>query len=447
MPILVFGDNTGDDYSGTDAFNLFEAAPSTSQTNLDIGKYSSGSWRMGVVAFSGLSNLPSSITVSSAIVTAYLENTNTSNSHTFQSRRLLRNWVYGQATWNQYSTGNNWATGGAGASSDRSSVVSTVSQVVGSAGNSYELLQDSAQLKSDVEDIASGSNPNYGWRIERNDSANDSRYKLFTNDSGTDGNRPYLTVNYTASGGTALVMTIGESITAADESTGRLSALLSVSESAGASDIDQGQYATSQEMIEAVQANDLTTALFNALLTQNLGAIASDSVSFKAKFGLTLNELAAGTDSDTGKASYLTTLSESLSGSDSLSFTTPRIILTIGETVASSDNLSISAHFKMTIGESANITDSASSKASLISNIAEAISSSDAFNRISVFSLTIGEAVSAIDLLSASNPNLLGLITATITIDPLITANSVINPLISGTITAIPTITGTIKVT
>jgi hypothetical protein len=248
-------------------------------------------------------------------------------------------------------------------------------------------------------------------------------------------------------GGTTVLMTINESIAAADESTGKLSAILSVSESAGASDIDQGQYATSQEMIEAVQANDLTTSLFNALLTQHLGAIASDSVSFKAKFGLTLNESASSTDSDTGKASLISTLSESLSGSDSLSFTTPGIILTIGETVASSDNLSISAHFKMTIGESANLTDSASSKASLISNIAEAIASSDAFNRISVFSLTISEAVSAIDLLSASNPNLLGLITATITIDPLITASSVINPLISGTITAIPTITGTIKVT
>jgi hypothetical protein len=268
-------------------------------------------------------------------------------------------------------------------------------------------------------------------------------------------------------GGATVVMTIGESLAAVDQSTGKLSAILSVSESAGASDIDQGQYATSQEIIEAVQANDLTTALFNALLTQNLGAIVSDSVSFKTTFGLTFNESVSGTDNqgsiaslgltvsetasgedtDSGKASLISTLSESLSGSDSLSFTTPGIILTIGETVASSDNLSISAQFKMTIGESANITDSASSKASLISNIAEAITSSDAFNRISVFSLTIGEAVSAIDLLSAIDANLLGLITATITIDPLITASSVINPLISGTIDAIPTITGTIKVT
>jgi hypothetical protein len=236
-------------------------------------------------------------------------------------------------------------------------------------------------------------------------------------------------------GGTTVVMTIGESIAAADQSTGKLSAVLSVSESAGANDIDQGQYATSQEMIEAVQANDLTTALFNALLTQNLGAIASDSVSFKAKFGLTLNESAAGTDSDTGKAAYLTTLSESLSGSDSLSFTTPGIILTIGETVASSDNLSISAHFKMTIGEAANLTDSASSKASLISSIAESISGSDAFNRISVFKLTINEAINALDLLSVINPDVLGLITASITIDPLITASSTINPTITGTIT------------
>jgi hypothetical protein len=263
------------------------------------------------------------------------------------------------------------------------------------------------------------------------------------------------------------LLSVSEITNADDIEQGRLSGIFSVSESAGANDNDQGKYATSQEMIEAVQANDLTTALFNALLTQSLGAIASDSVSFKTTFGLTLNEsasstdeqgsiaslgltvseTAAGDDTDSGKASLISTLSESLSGSDNLSFTTPGIILTVGETVASADNLSISANFKMTIGESANLTDSASSKASLISSIAESISSSDSFNRISVFSLTIGEAVSAIDLLSAIDANLLGLITATITIDPLITASSVINPLISGTIEAIPTITGTIKVT
>ncbi len=198
-------------------------------------------------------------------------------------------------------------------------------------------------------------------------------------------------------GGTTVVMTISESIAAADESTGKLSAILSFSESAGASDLDQGQYATSQEILEAVQTNDLTTSLFKGLLTQSLSALASDAVSF----------------------------------------TTPGIILTIGETIASSDNLSISANFKMTIGESANLTDSASSKASLISSIAESISGSDRFNRSSAFSLTISESVIATDLMSALNPNLLGQITATISIDALI----------GGTINLIPTITGTIKVT
>jgi hypothetical protein len=218
-------------------------------------------------------------------------------------------------------------------------------------------------------------------------------------------------------GGTTLVMTIGESVAgvdaesvkagfistlseslaSSDTNTGRLSAVLSVSESAGASDIDQGQYATSQEMIEAVQANDLTTSLFNGLLTQSLSALARDAVSF----------------------------------------TTPGIILTIGETVTSSDSLSISAHFKMTIGESANLIDSASSKASLISTIAESISGSDRFNGSSAFSLTISESVIATDLVSALDPNLLGQITATISIQALI----------GGTINLIPTIIGTIKVT
>jgi hypothetical protein len=265
-----------------------------------------------------------------------------------------------------------------------------------------------------------------------------------------------LTSADTSTGKLTAIYTLPESTTILDVEQGRLSGILSVSESAGANDTDEGKYATSQEMIEAVQANDLTTSLFNALLTQSLGAIASDSVSFKTTFGLTVNEsvsgtenqgsvanlsltfneTAAGEDTDSGKASLISTLSESLTGSDNLSFTTPGITLEVGETLVSSDNLSISAHFKMTIGEAANLADSVKSKASLISSIAESISSSDAFNRISVFSLTIGETISATELLSAVDNNLLGQITATITIDPLI----------SGTINLIPTITGTIKV-
>jgi hypothetical protein len=201
MPILVFGDNTGNDYTGSDGTNINQSQPTTVQTGgLDIGKYTASGHRTGLLSFSGMSNLPAAITVSSAVVTAYLRNPRNGN-HVFTSRRLLRNWVKSQATWNQYSTGNNWATGGALSNSDRSSTISAVSETIPATIGYYELLEDSAQLRSDVENIASGANPNHGWQIERTDGQNDASWRVFYDETGTDSRRPYLTVNYTAGGG------------------------------------------------------------------------------------------------------------------------------------------------------------------------------------------------------------------------------------------------------
>lgn len=208
MPTEVFGDNTGDDYSGTEDTQLSEFAPTTNYGTaayVEINKYGSGDWNHGCLSWSGMSSLPSSITVSSSSINLTGANGTTHNS-TWSFYRLLRNWVEAQATWNIYSTGNNWGTAGGTNSSDRSTTL-TCSGSIGT--DQYALMTFSgSQLDTDIENIASGSVSNYGWHIERTDGSNDSNWRRFASDAGTDGERPYLSVTYTTGAAASSFLTL-----------------------------------------------------------------------------------------------------------------------------------------------------------------------------------------------------------------------------------------------
>lgn len=213
MPTEVIGDNTGDDYPGTIDNNIYESLPDTLQGGgLDIGKYEAGGWRMGLLAFTGISSLPSSISVSAATVYGYLTNSTSpsSESHVFTSRRCLRDWVEAEATWNNYATGSAWGTAGGTGAADRSSTITTTSEAIPAINApGYELLQDSAQLRSDIEDFAAGTLPNYGWHIERTDDANTGEWRVFDEHEDPDGQRPYLSVTYTTGGPITLTTEAG----------------------------------------------------------------------------------------------------------------------------------------------------------------------------------------------------------------------------------------------
>lgn len=207
---VTIGENTADDFAGSTANNLAEnAATSVQGGDLDIGKYSSGNSRMGVIRFAGLSNLPAGLTVTSATVFGYLHTAggDMMASHTFTARRLLRDWVRAEATWNIYSTGNSWTTAGAqSAGNDRSSTITGTSEAIPmTIGVYYDLIADSAQLRADVEDMVDNAGSNFGWTIERTDAANDFEYRVFGGTAVTDGQRIYLEVTYTEAAGGATI--------------------------------------------------------------------------------------------------------------------------------------------------------------------------------------------------------------------------------------------------
>jgi len=206
MTVSVIGDNTGDDYSGTEDAQLKEGAATTnygSNANFEVGKYDSGDYTNGLVSFSGISNLPASLTVSSAVLSLYLEGADgEGGSHTIQAKRLLRDWVEAQVTWTIWKTSNNWTSGGGESNgNDRSATLSTENTSLGTTTGQYYSFTDIAEMQSNVEDFADGTLSNYGWHLERTDAVQDQHYRVFTSSEGADGQRPYLSVTYTATGG------------------------------------------------------------------------------------------------------------------------------------------------------------------------------------------------------------------------------------------------------
>lgn len=199
MPTVVIGNNTGDDYSGTEDTVLHSDAPDSTygtQTGLEC-KYTSSARNNTLLKFSGLSNITGPVTVSAASI--YLYGSNPWDNITLYARRLLRNWSEDNATYNVYNTDNSWSTAGALSDGNDRVASATGSLTVGTSAN-----YDSFDCAADVEDMINGDINNYGYVITR-DTEDSFYYTSHTSSEGTDGQRPYLSVTYEESGGSSIV--------------------------------------------------------------------------------------------------------------------------------------------------------------------------------------------------------------------------------------------------
>lgn len=206
MPTITIGANTGDTYSGFVETMLKENAPTVNQSGenyIEVTKYSGGDWTTAIAKATGISSIPagSVITAVSLFFYQYLGD-KANGTYVVSAKRLLRNWVEAQATWNVYSTGNSWTTGGAfGDATDRDTAASFASAGLDLSTGSYKELVGDAGAIYDVQRMLDGAIPNYGWMLERTDTFNDFGFRQFRGSEGTDGQRPYLSVTYSTPSG------------------------------------------------------------------------------------------------------------------------------------------------------------------------------------------------------------------------------------------------------
>jgi len=138
-----------------------------SQLYCGVGSAGAGKLRRSLVAFD-VSAVPAGATVTNVVASLWEHSAGGSvPGRTLSMYRVLRNWVEAQATWNIYSTGNNWGT--AGCAHDDVDAVSTASAdnatFTSTASNGFKDWGSTAGLVSDVQSWVSGTKTNYGWIV------------------------------------------------------------------------------------------------------------------------------------------------------------------------------------------------------------------------------------------------------------------------------------------
>ena len=108
-----------------------------------------------------VSGIPVGSTISSASITLQVTN---GSDDSYPVHQLLRNWDEGQATWNIWSTGNNWQTSGAQGINDRSAT--SLGSTPGSNSTGSESFALNASGLALIADWADGSQNNYGVIIQ-----------------------------------------------------------------------------------------------------------------------------------------------------------------------------------------------------------------------------------------------------------------------------------------
>ena len=209
MPIDVITNNTtvqnasaDNQYSGTESLIIRESDPTSNFSSgynsdiMEVTRFNFNDRNDALLRFTGLSNISSSATVTSA--TLYIYQTGNNASYSVDLFRCLRPWVEGQATWNIYSTGNSWSTAGANGSGTDVSSTAESSTSIGTSNGTYYAL-DCTSLVQDIIDGTISSDE--GFVLRPTPTPATSTFKVFSSSRGTDGQRPELVVNYTTSGG------------------------------------------------------------------------------------------------------------------------------------------------------------------------------------------------------------------------------------------------------
>lgn len=193
-----------DETTGLDCYFRDDVpAANVNDTALSVGHFpGTPQTRRSLIKFTDFSAVPGGEVITAVdLVLNVDDGTLSSNSATIQAYRVLRAWVETEASWNEYSSGNNWGTAGCdNTSTDRdASPLGTQTVASGpSSGTDITIALDAATVESWH---AGGTNNGMLLKV-----ASESVENLVSYSSsavGTSSNRPKLVVTATSSGPTA----------------------------------------------------------------------------------------------------------------------------------------------------------------------------------------------------------------------------------------------------
>jgi len=190
MPTLTLQPS---DATSKDIYIISDLATTNTDGNGNVGigerNNAVGSIRRTLIQFD-LSTLPADAIISSAILSLYLSSNLADNTRTFGVHRLKRAWVPAQATWNIYSTGNNWSTAGGFHADDCEQTNIGSTSIVASPSVGFIDFSLTPTTKT-------GLDLGNGFLILAQTTELNDYHEFLSSDDATAGNRPKLVITYT----------------------------------------------------------------------------------------------------------------------------------------------------------------------------------------------------------------------------------------------------------
>ena len=143
--------------------NIWQTNPTTNYGSISTLSAKAAAGALTILLEFDLTTIPSNATITTATLTLYQQGSTTSISNDIH--RLVRDWVEGQATYNEAETGTNWGT--AGAANTTTDYNSSLIDTLTTPGDD---LPATATVTATVQNWIDGTNPNYGFRISSSDS-------------------------------------------------------------------------------------------------------------------------------------------------------------------------------------------------------------------------------------------------------------------------------------
>lgn len=192
--------------AGNDAYILSSAPTNNAGTatqNVVGDSNASASIALRSVIKFDVSAVPAGATVTAVTLSQYEYEAGRSGaapaSWAVELRRILRNWVEAQVTWNIFSTGNNWGAAGCSNDTDRVAAPSASLTMDGTAAGGF-VNWSGAGLVADVQAWVDGSASNYGWLLIAPNAENlaaTAFNRFYSSDYATAASRPKLVIEYT----------------------------------------------------------------------------------------------------------------------------------------------------------------------------------------------------------------------------------------------------------
>ena len=183
---------------GIDTYIQSNAATTNYGTNakLYVGEYPGFTFTdRALLKFTGISQIPSNALIKTATLKLkVLEDPAGNTTGVMKAHCLLRNWVEAEATWNIYSTGNNWGTAGGFNASDceQTDIGSVTLDPAVVAPNDVVSL---ALTPSRVQEWVHGTVTYYGVLLKM-ETETDNSFAFHSSSAAVAGNRPIHEVVY-----------------------------------------------------------------------------------------------------------------------------------------------------------------------------------------------------------------------------------------------------------